>query len=67
VRSHDNGANPRACPPPNPTGNPWLDRANEAMRLAEDARGTGHPALSLAAALLAAQYIQLAKLRGGAP
>lgn len=39
-----------------------LDLAREATELAQQARSTGHVAVSLAAAVLAAQYLQLAKM-----
>lgn len=64
VRSHDNGANPRACLAPNSTESLWLAHAREAVTVAENARAAGHAAVSLAAALHAAQCLRLARLCG---
>jgi hypothetical protein len=41
-----------------------LDLAREATELARQASSTGHTAVALAAGVLAAQYLQLARLEG---
>jgi hypothetical protein len=66
VRSHNYGANPRACPPPNPSGDPWRDRAEQMTRLRDEAMASGETVVAEAAGLLAVRYDRLAKLRRGA-
>lgn len=50
--------------PPTVEPSPWLAEARAALALAEEARANGCPTVSLAAAILAAQCLQLARLFG---
>jgi hypothetical protein len=52
--------------PPNPSGDPWRDRAEQMTRLRDEAMASGETVVAEAAGLLAVRYDRLAKLRRGA-
>lgn len=52
-------------PAPPGAPRPLLDQAQEASEIARDAFAAGRPAIGIAAVVLAAQLVQLARLTGG--